>query len=359
MNELKTTSLYEEHLKLGARMCSFAGFNMPIQYSGIKNEVNAVRSTAGVFDVSHMGEFLVEGPQSHEFVDYIITNEFKSMPNGKAIYSPLCNEEGYIVDDLIAYKLSDQKVLICVNAANIKKDWDWISQFVGQFDCKLTDLSESYSLLAVQGPKVEKILKSLKLIPESNFAYYSAIAHQYKNEEIIIARTGYTGEDGVEIFCSHELVKSIWKSLLELDVIPCGLAARDVLRLEVCYPLYGHELNDSLTPFDGGIGWTVKKDKNNFVGKQALISKPPQFRLIKLSLERGIPREGYSVLNSNGDIIGKVTSGTMSVSMGKGIALALVERSKMPEDKIFSIDIRNKAILAKQHKSPFVTGGHK
>jgi len=359
MNNLKTTSLFAAHVELGAKTCAFAGFNMPIQYAGIKSEVAAVRNSVGVFDVSHMGEFFVEGPAAHDFVDFVITNDFKNAPTGKAIYSPLCNERGFIIDDLIAYKITDTKVLICVNAANIEKDWLWLNNFIGDFNCKLTDHSDTYSLLAIQGPATEKILKELKLFPENNFDYYSATLFSYKNEEIIIARTGYTGEDGVEIFCSHSLVKTIWKSLLNLGVIPCGLAARDVLRLEVCYPLYGHELNESITPFDGGIGWTVKKNKISFVGKDSLINHSTKFKIVKLSLEKGIPRAGYAVLNNAGEKIGEVTSGTMSVTTGKGIALALVEKSRLPEDKAFYIEIRKNSILATQHTKPFVSGGHK
>jgi len=359
MINLKTTSLYEAHLELNAKMCPFAGFNMPIQYSGIKNEVNAVRNEVGVFDVSHMGEFLVEGNDAQEFVDILVTNDIKNAKVGKAVYSPLCNKNGLIIDDLIVYKLEEDKILICVNASNIEKDWEWINKFSSSFDCKISNLSDELSLLAVQGPKSEEILKKLKLFPEKNFEYYSAQQHRYNEENIIIARTGYTGEDGVEIFCSHKTINKIWVALINANVTPCGLAARDVLRLEACFPLYGHELNDTLTPFDGGIGWTVKKDKAHFNGKESLLNNNSKFQLIKLSIEKGIPREGYLVLNSQRQQIGIVTSGTMSVTLGKGIALALVEKSKVPEDKTYFIEIRNNAIIAKQHNSPFVRGGNK
>jgi aminomethyltransferase len=302
------TSLHEEHISLNAKMAPFAGFNMPLQYTSVKEEVLAVRNNVGLFDVSHMGEFFVTGPESIDFVDSIITNDFKNAEMLKAIYSPLCREDGTVIDDLIAYKLSNEKVLICVNASNIEKDWKWISSKKENFNCKLENQSDHYSLIAIQGPKSEEFLKKLEIINSEIFPYYSIIEKAFQSHELIIARTGYTGEDGFEIFGSHLIIKQIWKNLLSLGVMPCGLAARDVLRLEVCYPLYGHELNDEITPLDAGLSWTVKMPKSNFIGKDALSKYTPKFQLIKLSLERGIPREGYTVHNSANEIIGKVTS---------------------------------------------------
>lgn len=353
------TSLHEEHLALNAKMAPFAGFDMPLQYTSVKEEVLAVRNNVGVFDVSHMGEFFVEGPDAINFVDFIVTNDFKNAEMLKAVYSPLCRENGTVIDDLIAYKLSDSKVLICVNAANIEKDWNWISSKVSNFNCKLSNHSNDFSLVAVQGPKAESIFKELNLIGSEIFPYYSILESKYKNSEVIIARTGYTGEDGFEVFGNHQTIKQLWKDLLSKGVAPCGLASRDVLRLEVCYPLYGHELNDEITPLDAALSWTVKLNKDSFIGKSSLVEYKAKFQLVKLSLERGIPREGYSVLNENNEVIGKVTSGTMSVVTGKGIAFALVEKSKMPENKKFLINIRNQNYEANFHTKPFVTGGHK
>lgn len=355
--QLQTTSLYLEHIALNAKLAPFAGFDMPLQYSSVKEEVLAVRNSAGVFDVGHMGEFIVEGSDAISFVDFLITNDFKKSELNKAVYSPLCRENGTVIDDLIAYKLAPNRVLICVNASNIKKDWDWMNSKLSGFNCTLSDHSSKYSLLAVQGPRVEAIFKELGLIGNAEIPYYSAFETKYEFEDLILARTGYTGEDGFEVFCSHVFAKVFWQKLLSMGVKPCGLAARDVLRLEVCYPLYGHELTDEITPLDAGLAWTVKLDKDNFVGKSALLEYQPKYRLIKLSLDRGIPREGYPVLNSENIEIGKVTSGTMSVVTGKGIAFALIEKDKFSKDLF--INIRNTNYEAHLHTKAFVNGGHK
>lgn len=353
------TSLHEEHLALNAKMAPFAGYDMPLQYTSVKEEVLAVRNNVGVFDVSHMGEFFVEGPDAIKFVDFIITNDFKNAEMLKAVYSPLCREDGTVIDDLIAYKLKEDKILICVNAANIEKDWNWISSKVSNFNCKLTNHSNDYSLLAVQGPKTEELFKNLELISAAEFPYYSIAESNYKGQPVILARTGYTGEDGFEVFGSHSTIKTLWKDLLAKGVAPCGLAARDVLRLEVCYPLYGHELNDEITPLDAALSWTVKLNKESFIGKTTLVDYKAKYQLVKLSLERGIPREGYLVVNAQNETVGKVTSGTMSVVTGKGIAFALIEKAKAPADKKYFINIRNTNYEANLHTKPFVTGGHK
>ncbi len=353
------TSLHDEHLALGAKMAEFAGFDMPIQYSGVKNEVLAVRNNVGVFDVSHMGEFFVTGNDAVKFVDYIMTNDFANAEIGKAVYSPLCRDDGTVIDDLIAYKLEAEKVLICVNASNIEKDWKWISAKTNGFSIELENHSDDYSLIAVQGPKTEEILTKLGLTSVTGASYYSAYEDKLNGHNLILARTGYTGEDGFEIFGGHDSIKTIWKTLLDLGVTPCGLASRDVLRLEVCYPLYGHELNDEITPLDAALKWTTKMNKESFIAKEALASYEPRFQLVKLSLDKGIPREGYEVLDSENNIIGKVTSGTMSVVLEKGICLALVEKSKVPQNKSFRIQIRKNIIEANFHTKPFISGGHK
>ncbi|OUR92836.1 hypothetical protein A9Q84_20190 [Halobacteriovorax marinus] len=357
---LLKTSLHQIHVDLKAKMAPFAGFDMPLQYSSVKEESKAVRSNVGVFDVSHMGEFFVTGPDAIKFVDYLITNDFAGAELQKAVYSPLCREDGTTIDDLIAYKLETERVLICVNASNIVKDWNWISSKTKGFNIELTNESSNYSLLAVQGPKVEEIFKAIELInDEDGLVYYSAKELTKMGEKVILARTGYTGEDGFEVFCSHEMAKTLWSKLLEKGAVPCGLAARDVLRLEVCYPLYGHELNDTLTPLDAALKWTVKTQKDNFIGKEALTGLTSSKRLVKLSLDKGIPREGYNILNMQDEVIGVVTSGTMSVETGKGIALGLVDRNKFPENKLFKINIRKNNIEANYHTKAFITGGHK
>ncbi len=357
MTTLKT-SLFDEHVKLGAKIVPFAGWDMPVQYTSVKDEVLAVRQAVGVFDVSHMGEFFVEGEDAESFVDQLVTNDILGSPSGKAIYSPLCRENGTVIDDLIVYKLRPGRVLICVNASNIEKDFSWIkSKHVG-FKCALTNASDRYSLLALQGPRAFETLRPL-LSELPDIEYYSVYESSFEGQPVIVARTGYTGEDGFEIFGGHESVKNLWQKLMALKVTPCGLAARDVLRLEVCYPLYGHELTDEVNPYDAGLAWTVKAAKTKFIGKDALLPKPARYKLIKLILEKGIPREGYSVLNSSHKVIGTVTSGTMSVVLNKGVALARIEIDKAPSDEVFLVDIRQKAYPAQLTKKPFVTGGHK
>ena len=358
MTQLLRTHLYDEHVKLGAKIVPFAGWDMPVQYTSVKDEVLAVRNNIGVFDVSHMGEFFIEGKDAEAFADYLVTNDILSAPNGKAIYSPLCREDGTVVDDLIVYKLAPGRVMICVNASNIEKDFSWMKSKHSGFDCSFTNLSNVFSLLALQGPKAFDTLKPLvNELPE--LEYYSVFETKIGQHPVILARTGYTGEDGFEIFGTHQTIKDLWQKLIAAGVTPCGLAARDVLRLEVCYPLYGHELNDEVNPFDAGLSWTVKLNKTKFIGKDVLQNKPSKYKLIKLQLDKGIPREGYPVLNSKNEIVGQVTSGTMSVVTNKGICLARIQIDKAPADEVFSIDIRTKAYPAQLIKKPFVTGGHK
>jgi aminomethyltransferase len=305
-----------------------------------------------------MGEFFVEGPDAEKFADYLVTNDVLNAAQGKAIYSPLCREDGTVVDDLIVYKLRPGRVLICVNASNIDKDFDWMMSQHKGFDCTLVNKSNEYSLLALQGPEsFPTLTPMIKGMPE--LEYYSVFETSFGAHPVIIARTGYTGEDGFEVFGSHAAIKEMWQKLMENKVTPCGLASRDVLRLEVCYPLYGHELTDEVNPFDAGLGWTVKLTKINFVGKPALESKKAKYKLVKFILDKGIPRENYQVMDGKGNVIGSVTSGTMSVVTGKGIALARIEIEKAPKDEVFNIDIRQKSYPAQLTKKSFVTGGHK
>jgi len=364
MQQLKKTALYSEHIKLNAKMGPFAGFDMPIQYISLKDEVLAVRNNVGVFDVGHMGEFLATGPQCTEFIDYLVTNEIKSAPIKKAIYSPLCNEEGRVIDDLIVYKLDKQKILICVNASNIEKDWNWFNKHTKDFDVNLQNISEETSLLAIQGPNAEKQLRNLGLFPDTvlNLGYYEVEEISSMKEFIVVARTGYTGEDGFEIFCSHQQAQLLWTKLIEQGVVPCGLGARDVLRLEVCFPLYGHEMDENLTPLDAGLKWAIKSKKEKFIGKEVFENLIPKYNLLKLSLETGIPRQGYNVVNDKGEKIGQITSGTLSVGLNKGIALAHILHDRLKELKeprsIF-VEIRNKVHQAIIQKKSFIIGGHK
>lgn len=357
---MSKTSLFDKHVELNAKIVDFAGWQMPIQYKNLKNEVTAVRENVGVFDVSHMGEFFIKGEQAIQYVDYMVTNDIASAQMGKAIYSPLCREDGTVIDDLIVYKLKNDFVMICVNAANIEKDFQWFEKHVNKFNVTLTNESDKYSLLAIQGPKTFETLKSVSSTQDINDIDYYSI--QMSNEEqtpIIYARTGYTGEDGFEVFGPHDYISKLWDQLIEANVEPCGLGARDVLRLEVCYPLYGNELNDELTPLDAALKWTVKTDKNEFIGKETLSNHKAQYRLIKLIADKGIPREGYKVFDEAQNEIGIVTSGTMSVTLGKGIALARVKKELFNENSSLFIEIRNKKYSAQFTKKAFVSGGHK
>jgi len=351
---MKQTSLHSKHVNLNAKMVDFAGWSMPISYTSLKEEIKSVREVAGVFDVSHMGEFLIEGEGAVDFVDYLLPCDL-SVKVGKAVYSPLLNQQGKILDDLILYKLAENKVLICVNASNEEKDWKWIKSIhaMKNFNCDLQRVSDDFSLLALQGPKSESILEKIGF-DVRNLDYYEVV----QSDGSIIARTGYTGEDGFEIFCNHEKAKELWDNLMTQGVTPCGLGARDTLRLEVCYPLYGNELTESLTPLDCGLKWTLKS-KNSYIGLEGIEGYEPQYRLIKLSLERGIPRKGYKVFNSVNECVGEITSGTMSPTINKGIGLALVEKSKILADHNYQIEIRGKMAQATYHKKAFYNGGHK
>ncbi|GAB4009656.1 MAG: glycine cleavage system aminomethyltransferase GcvT [Bdellovibrio sp.] len=359
MNQnLKETILINEHKKLNARLVNFAGFNMPVQYSSVKEECEAVRKKAGVFDVSHMGEFWVKGPDAARFVDYLVTNDFLNLPESKAMYSPLCNHEGKILDDLIAYKFSNQEALICVNASNIQKDWNWMVQFQKNFNILFENQSETTSLLALQGPQSESILENYLKTDLSTMDYYSVRRVTYEGREYILARTGYTGEDGFEIFCANNDVTSLWNALLAAGVVACGLAARDVLRLEVCYPLYGNDLSEELTPLETGLRWTVKLDKPDFIGKNALSSFVPSKKLIKYTIDKGIPRQGYEILDNEGKVVGSTTSGTHSVALGKGIGMGLISSSVSNKEPLF-LNVRNQKLPILIQTKPFVIGGHK
>lgn len=357
---MNRTHLYELHKALGAKLVDFAGWEMPIQYNNLKEEVIAVRENVGVFDVSHMGEFFISGPETILAVDHLVTNDILNAEIGKAIYSPMCRQDGTIIDDLIVYKISNEKVMICVNASNIEKDKIWIQEQIKTFNVNFADQSSNYSLLAIQGPKSFETLQSVNLDTQlEDIEYYSLQVQNIDSDTpVIFARTGYTGEDGFEIFASHEYIKNLWIQLIEKGVTPCGLGARDVLRLEVCYPLYGNELNDHVTPLDCGLKWTVKMNKKNFIGKDFLANYLPQYKLIKIILDKGIARTGHEIEDINGNKIGEVTSGTMSVINSKGIALARI-KADAKIDKELLVNIRNKQYKAILTTKPFVNGGHK
>lgn len=350
---MKKTYLYDEHIKLNAKMVDFSGWLMPVSYSSLKNEIEKVRTDVGVFDVSHMGEFFVEGEDACDFIQYLLPNDF-NVSVGKAMYSPLLNNDGKIIDDLIVYKLDENKVMICVNAGNIEKDWEWVKSIhkQGNYKSKLTDQSKEYSLLALQGPKALDILNSIEKFESKldNIQTYGVSVQG----NFIVARTGYTGEDGFEIFGNHDAIKGLWIDLIEKKVTPCGLGARDTLRLEVCYPLYGNELNEDLTPLDTGLKWTVKQSKESFIGKEALEKYETRYKLIKFSMQRPIARKGHKVLDlMSKEVLGEVTSGTMSPTLGYSIAMALVDKHKISDNTQFAVEIREKIYETKIHKKAF------
>ncbi|MEM9226373.1 MAG: glycine cleavage system aminomethyltransferase GcvT [Verrucomicrobiota bacterium] len=332
MPELLSTPLYAFHQQRGARLVPFAGWEMPVSYRGIIEEHLAVRQAVGLFDVSHMGEFTASGPDAEAFLDHALTNRIAGTPAGKAVYSPLCMDDGGTVDDLIVYRRTESDFLIVVNASNAAKDFEHLSSLAADFDIQLTDISAETALLAVQGPLAPELLRGMLADGES-------LPKRFRHSELVVgnmlcrvSRTGYTGEDGFEVFCSATEAVALAEKLTAageaLGVQWCGLGARDSLRLEAGYPLYGHELTDTLSPIQAGLGWAVKLDKTGFVGKEALAAQAADSSLslvVFFTLEgRRIARQGTAVLDTEGNAVGEVLSGTMSPVLGQPIGSALV-----------------------------------
>jgi aminomethyltransferase len=359
---MKTTALSQTHIDLGAKMVPFAGYSMPVSYEGVNAEHETVRKGVGVFDVSHMGEFLIEGPKALALIQKVTSNDASKLVVGQAQYSCLPNETGGIVDDLIVYRVKDEVYLLVVNASNIEKDWNHISKYNKQIGADMRDISERYSLLAIQGPKAVEAMQSLSSIDLSGIKFYNFVVGDFAGiEHVIISATGYTGSGGFEIYCKNEEVKQVWDKVMEAGaaygIKPVGLAARDTLRLEMGYCLYGNDITDETSPLEAGLGWITKFTKDDFVNKKGLAKQKEQGvqrKLIAFEIsERGIPRQGYSILDSNDKEIGTVTSGTMSPSLGKGIGLGYVPiRFTEIGSKIY-IQIRKNTILATVVKLPF------
>ncbi|ABR31718.1 glycine cleavage system protein T [Thermosipho melanesiensis] len=358
---MKYTPLYEEHVKLGAKMVDFAGFNMPIQYTSIKDEVLAVRKNVGMFDVSHMGEVIVEGKDSTKFVDFLITNDFKNLKPGEIVYTAMCNENGGFVDDLLAYKISEEKAMLVINASNIEKDFSWMKKISESFDVTLENKSDEYVLIAVQGPNAQKTLQKITNVDLEQIGYYTFTEGNVLDIKAIISRTGYTGEDGFEIYTTDKdgIIK-IWKKLLNLNVIPAGLGARDCLRLEASLLLYGNDMDETITPLEVGIKWAVKFEKD-FMGKEALKRQLEEGTSRRLKgfkiIDKGIARHGYKVFK-DGKEIGYVTSGTFSPTLNQAIGMALIEKG-YKSGEIIEIEIRNKLVKAEIVKMPFYRGSVK
>ena len=357
----KKTPLYDVHVTLGGKMVPYAGFLMPVQYQGgVIEEHLAVRGGCGLFDVSHMGEVFLEGADALTNIQYLLTNDMAGMAPGQARYSPMCNERGGIVDDLLVYYLGENKYLLVVNAANKDKDVAWIKGNLLGGDVTFTDDSDNWGQLALQGPLaqgiLEKVIENKDLIPQKYYRFNQNVLVAGCN--CLLSRTGYTGEDGFELYCKKEDTVTLWNALLEAGkeegLIPCGLAARDTLRLEAGMPLYGQEMADDISPLESGIGFFVKMDKENFIGNQALEEKKdqPQRRRIGFELTgRGIAREGNKVLMDENEI-GIVTSGTLSPYSKKAIGMALVS-GKPAVDTPIVLDVRGRKIEGKVVKLPF------
>ncbi len=357
---MKHIPLKHIHEALGAKMVDFAGFYMPVQYEGVNAEHETVRNGVGVFDVSHMGEFLLTGEKALDLIQKVTSNDASVIEIGKAQYSCLPNDKGGIVDDLIIYRMKENQYLLVVNASNIDKDWAWISKF-NDFGVEMRNLSDDYSLLAIQGPKSVEAMQSLTSVNLSEIPYYSFKVGDFAGiENVIISATGYTGSGGFEIYCKNEEVEQIWNKVFEagasFGIKPIGLAARDTLRLEMGFCLYGNDIDDTTSPLEAGLGWVTKFTKD-FVNSENLKKQKEEGvkrKLVGFELqERGIPRHDYEIVDKDGNVIGKVTSGTMAPSLGKGIGLGYVTIENSKVDSEIFIKIRNNNVKAKVVKTPF------
>ncbi|PIF00579.1 MAG: glycine cleavage system protein T [Maribacter sp.] len=361
---MKDTALTKTHEALGAKMVPFAGYNMPVSYEGVTAEHETVRNRVGVFDVSHMGEFLIEGPNALDLIQKVSSNDASKLSIGKAQYSCLPNENGGIVDDLIVYRVKGESFLLVVNASNIEKDWNHISKYNETFNAEMKDLSADYSLLAIQGPKAVEAMQGLTSVDLSNIKFYNFVVADFAGiDNVIISATGYTGSGGFEIYCKNSEVKQVWDRVFEagadFGIKPIGLAARDTLRLEMGYCLYGNDISDETSPFEANLGWITKFSKD-FVNSEALAKEKahgPNRKLVGFELDgRGIPRQGYDIVDSHGKTIGVVTSGTMSPSLGKGIGMGYVPVIFSKVDSKINIQIRKNAVPATVVKLPFYKG---
>ena len=360
---MKNTALTTTHVALGAKMVPFAGYNMPVQYAGVKLEHQTVRNALGVFDGAHMGEFLVEGPTALELVQKVTSNDAAALTVGKAQYSCLPNDTGGIVDDLIVYRIKEYTYLLVVNAANIDKDWDFINS-KNNMGATLRNISEDYALLAIQGPKAVIAMQSLTSQDLSKIPFYSFVVADFAGvKNVIISATGYTGSGGFEIYCKNNEVKQIWDAVLQAGtpygIKPIGLAARDTLRLEMGYCLYGNDINDTTSPIEAGLSW-ICKFNHPFTNSNALKTEKergPEKKLVGFKLEdRGIPRQGYDIVDTLGHKIGVVTSGTMSPSLGIGIGLGYVPSNFATIGSKIAIQIRKNEVSATVIKLPFFNG---
>jgi aminomethyltransferase len=356
---MKSTPFTHKHIALGAKMAEFAGYNMPISYTGINDEHATVRNSAGMFDVSHMGEFILKGENALDLIQRVTSNDASKLTNGKALYSCLTNETGGIVDDLIIYCIEENKeYMLVVNASNIEKDWNWIAKYNTQ-NVVMENVSDTTCLLAIQGPQATQLLQTLTNLDILNLKYYTFAKGIFAGvNNVIVSATGYTGSGGVEIYFenTNDAANKIWDTIINLGVKPIGLGARDTLRLEMGYCLYGNDIDDTTTPLEAGLGWITKFTKD-FTAKDILAKQKADGITKKLvgfeMLERGIPRHGYTIKDSAGNVIGNVTSGTQAPSLNKAIGLGYVAIEHSSLDTEIFIEIRNNAVKAKVSKMPF------
>ena len=357
---MKDTALSAIHAALGAKMVPFAGYNMPVSYQGTNLEHQTVREKVGVFDVSHMGEFFVTGPNALSLIQRVCSNDASKLEDGEAQYSCFPNQDGGVVDDLIVYRIAADKWLLVVNASNIDKDWAWINAH-NTMEASLENSSDHYSLLAIQGPKAIQAMQSLTQENLSAIKFYTFKINTFAGvENVIISATGYTGSGGFEIYCKNTQVAKIWTKVFEAGadwgIQPIGLAARDTLRLEMGYCLYGNDIDDTTSPLEAGLGWVTKFNKD-FINSESLKKQKElgvSNTLVGFELsQRGIPRQGYAIVDAQGNSIGRVTSGTMSPSMGKGIGLGYVPMALKEVGSQIHIQIRNKIVPAMVVKLPF------
>ena len=358
---IKKTALTDLHISLGAKMVPFAGFNMPVQYVGINAEHEAVRKSVGVFDVSHMGEFILKGDKALDLIQRVISNDASKLFDGKIQYAYLPNETGGIVDDLLVYRIDEKTYMLVPNASNIEKDWNWISKFNTE-GVEMIDISEKTSLLAVQGPKATDVLQKLTDIDLSSMDYYTFKKGIFAGvENVLISATGYTGAGGFEVYFDNEHAQVIWNAIFEagaeFEIKPVGLGARDTLRLEMGFCLYGNDIDEHTSPFEAGLGWVTKFTKD-FVNSENLKAEKAAGLKMKLigfeMIDRGIARHDYEFIDGSGDVIGRVTSGTQSPSLQKSIGLGYIDLEHSKEGTEIFVSIRNKAIKAVVVKPPFI-----
>lgn len=357
---MKQVPLNDVHVALGAKMVPFAGYNMPVQYEGVNIEHDTVRNGVGVFDVSHMGLFKISGENALDLIQKVTSNDASVLVNGKAQYSYLPNDKGGIVDDIITYKVNDTEYLMVVNASNIDKDFEWIASH-NSMNAAFENLSDQYSLLAIQGPKANEAMQSITNVDLANLKFYTFEVGTFAGKEnVIVSATGYTGSGGIEIYAKNEDIVDIWNAVLEagkeFGIKPIGLAARDTLRLEMGYCLYGNEINDTTSPIAAGLGWVTKFTKY-FVNSEAIKADKENGVATKLIgfelIDRGIPRHDYEIVDAEGNVIGHVTSGTQSPSLGKGIGMGYVNKKFAKEGSEIFIRIRKNDVKAQVVKTPF------